>query len=318
MKFHLTITFLLITPFLFAQVNLVPNYSFEDTTHCPTQQGEIFFAPPWNSVNAGTDYFNSCNNACFGVPYNCGGYEPAHTEMAYAGIWLFIVPVPTYRDYLQVPLLDSLKYGKKYYTEFYVSLADSCYYACNDIGIYFSKDSVISTNNDPLPYLPQIENSHSNPLTNKNGWTKISGYYYASGGERYIVIGNFKDAISSDTVYVGGLPSTLVDWRQAYYYVDDVTVRLDTTQGIEENNLCKIKLHPNPATNELTIDFALTDKGYFELFDLIGAKRKAVTLDKGSQTKRIDLTDIDSGIYFYSVVDRKGNRIKTGKLIVIK
>jgi hypothetical protein len=45
----------------FSQINLVPNYSFEDTISCPQVQGLTFYSytPPWFSPNLNTpDIYN--------------------------------------------------------------------------------------------------------------------------------------------------------------------------------------------------------------------------------------------------------------------
>ena len=62
------ILFLLISIFSFegyGQVNLVPNYSFESYTTCPTASGQISYAVPWIGTNSSTDYFSSCAPSCF-------------------------------------------------------------------------------------------------------------------------------------------------------------------------------------------------------------------------------------------------------------
>src|ERR1035438_3040495 len=146
--------------------NLDPNPSFEDTLHCPISQAQIYDAPPWFDPTADTpDYFNSCysgtSNAPVGVPKNFEGYQFARTGVAYAGFFAagyFFFP-DNRRDYIEARLLDSLKAGKKYYVEFYVSLSDSSIWAIDFIGAYLSKDSIYDYSTiDTLPFIPQIEN----------------------------------------------------------------------------------------------------------------------------------------------------------------
>src|SRR3989304_3331262 len=107
----------------FSQVNLVPNWSFEDTLTCPTTAGEIDKAPPWFNPTLSTpDYYNSCNGSSVGVPYHGSDYQPARTGNAYAGIWVYQMGTD-YREYIEVKLIDSLDQGKKYCVSFYVNLA---------------------------------------------------------------------------------------------------------------------------------------------------------------------------------------------------
>ena len=337
MKFHLTIIFLLITPFLFAQVNLVPNPSFEirDTCDvwgsCPTQNSLICIAKGWSTAKGSPDYYNSCDTNppslhSVSVPSNYFGYQYAATGNAYAGFFTYIGSYnPKEREWIECKLNNSLNIGIKYFISFKVSLADSANCAANNIGALFSTDSIWQN-----VYVPQSNFSQFSTttiITDTNKWTLVTGEFIADSAYQYILIGNFYDYALTDSIFYPTRPSSYwVDSTRcfAYYYIDDICVSIDSntcfsTVDIQENFFSnKINIFPSPATDELTIDFALTDKSYFELFNMMGAKRKAVTLDCGSQTIKIDLTDFDSGVYFYSVVDRKGNRIKTGKLVVIK
>lgn len=66
-------------------------------------------------------------------------------------------------------------------------------------------------------FTPQINNSSG--YFDSLNWTLVSGTYIASGGENWIVIGNFKDdATTSTSVYNSlGAPS-------CYVYIDNVSL----------------------------------------------------------------------------------------------
>jgi len=104
------------------------------------------------------------------------------------------------------------------------------------------------------------------------------------------------------------------------WMIDNLNVCMgcaNCTIGFEEKQgKDLISIYPNPATNELTIDFVSTDKYYFNLFDLLGATILSARLDNSSKT--VDLTTVDSGVYVYSIANSKGGIIKTDKLIIIK
>jgi len=324
MKFPLTIIFLLITPFLFAQVNLVPNPSFEQFDTCPNYfvQFDNYVKLWFNPSMGNPDYYNSCSSF-MNVPSNYMGFQSAKSGVGYAGLY-FYYPL-NYREYIEIQLLDSLTSGTKYYISFWAALCDSCNISTDRLSLAISNDSLLNDTTVLLYFTPQINNPIGNYIIDRTNWVKISGTYVAYGGERFLSIGNFNTDSNTNIFSVTGGGTTDPVYDAAYYYIDDVCVSIDSLTCYEpvailENNSKSnsINIFPNPATNELNLDCALTDKSYFELFDMLGAKRKVVTLDIGSQTKRIDLTGIDSGLYFYSVVDWKGNRIKTGKLVVIK
>ena len=225
MKKLLHVFFILVTINLGnSQINLVPNYSFEDYVNC-------LETPPWISPSMGTpDFFNTCDlSNVQGVPDNFIGSQFAKTGVGYWGLITFTYQPCTSdfnipgREYLQVELTEQLQVGKEYCATFFVSLADSSYYAANDIGILFTSQAISSTTISPLNYAPQISNNPIlNPLTNKYGWTEVSGKFISDGTEKYITIGNFKNDAQTDTLTVGG-----AYWAWCtYYYIDDVSVML--------------------------------------------------------------------------------------------
>jgi len=218
-----------ITAFRSYAQNLVPNYSFEDTIQCPFLPGQVSFASPWyDPTGASSDYYNACNQNDLGVPDNIEGKQIARTGSAYTGLLTYSQGAD-FREYIQAKLISKLLTNKKYCMEFYVSLADTQTVAANNIGMYFS-DTAIS--GPPIPVLnviPQISNDIIlNPLTDKTGWTKVSGNFIANGTENYITIGNFLNDANTDTVFVGGGCCDA-----SYYYIDDVSVQCcdcDTSQ----------------------------------------------------------------------------------------
>ena len=326
MKFPLTIIFLLITPLLFAQQNLVPNPGFEDYSNCPDGYGQISYAIGWYpcSLNSTPDYYNKCNTGNLSIPQNFRGYQECNNINCngYSGEYIYIAGVYNKREFMQTNFSIPLSIGLRYYCSMKISLADISEYATNNIGFLFTTYIL------DLTYSPSFLNfAHvydSSICTDKTNWKTVFGSFIADSSYNYITIGNFFDDLHTDTLSVPG-DSNIT----AYYYIDDVCVSTDSSycynysfscEGVGITDLFKnnIEVYPNPARDELTIDYETRNKCDFELYDVIGAKRMSVTLDWGSKTKRIDLTGIDNGLYFYSLSDTKGNRIKTGKLTVIK
>jgi hypothetical protein len=204
-----------------AQNNLVPNPSFESFSGIPASLGEIYLAAPWNqpTTNGSSDYFHPLATALSGagVPSNSFGGQSAHSGQAYAG---FHARTSGYREYVETPLSQSLVPGQTYQVSFYVSLADNCQLAIDKIGAFLSAGPAGPVNTGyNLPFTPQISNPVNSFITNKTGWTLITGQYVAAGGESYLVIGNFFDDASTPTLagQGGSLPFS-------YYYIDDVSV----------------------------------------------------------------------------------------------
>ena len=230
-------------------INLVPNSSFEEFTQCPYANGQIYYASPWTAATdtwagqtGSSDYFNKCSAVLSPI----FTYQQPKTGIAYAGIALFSNPIGTdnYREYLEVKLKENLKKDKKYCGEFYISFPDYGSYAISNIGMYFSQTVVVQISlASPLPYIPQIKNTKG-ILKDTINWIKVNGSFIANGGEKYLVIGNFKDNLHTNYIEVSyGAVSP-------YYFIDDVSVcecSFDINLGAD-TTLCEgenLILNPN-------------------------------------------------------------------------
>jgi len=292
--------------------NLVPNPSFEEYTQCPTNGGQIDYTLYWTTplIGGGSspDYFNPCGAPSWRTPANGYGYEPARTGVAYTAI-----VTATYnplnpaqnnvREYLQVQLLDSLTPGVEYCISFYVSAGDSMGWVSNNIGVYFSPTKVSDTCIYPcgLTYTPQFENDSTNDLSSRVGWTEVSGRYTASGGEKFIVIGNFRDSVTTVATYV--------DWsnlgnlnRYANYYIDDVyLVRCDTSiNAVTDFSSLDMNIYPNPSNGYYLLDSREQIKKT-QVFDSTGrlVLEEDFILQKNAS---INIRDQPNGIYLISVI----------------
>ena len=234
MKITLNII-LLFTLFQSTAQNLVPNPSFEFFISPPDFLSELDKATPWFSPNyASPDLFCTCSTNLGTAPSNVFGTELPHSGQSYAGLSTF--EIQDWREYISVQLLDTLEFGIKYWASFYVSLADNSKYSMNKIGAFFSGNQFQQTTTSTIIASPQILNDSTNSLSNKNGWTLIKSSFIASGGEKYINIGNFFSQSQTDTIFVGAavIPDTI-----AYFYIDDICVSTDSLTcagnvGLEE------------------------------------------------------------------------------------
>jgi hypothetical protein len=302
---------------------LVPNPSFEIHDNCPLTFAFLQNAVPWFTPSLGTtDLFDTCSPSLsdVGVPRNFMGYQNAKTGAAYAGFFIVLSDgrfEVTWREYLEAKLDTQLEAGQKYFVSFYVSLADSFYYATDDIQAYFSSDSLISdTSYGVLPANPQIQNIEGNMLVDKVLWTKISGSFIADGGEQYITIGNFKDDLNTDTIGVSVPPFPNIP-TYIYYYIDDVCVSTDsltcnTIVGIQQAKQdADVSLFPNPFSTQLTFSLADNVQTTVLLYDFLGQQILQQTFTNSTTINTAQLAD---GIYFYELRGNKG-MLKTGKLV---
>ncbi len=322
MKKQFTILILLICR-IFSGQNLVPNYSFENITSCPTYQNNIYKASPWfqpcvffgNTTNSSSsDLFNTCGTSGWQCPVNALGVQNARTGNGYGGL-------NPYNDgedvteYIEVPLISPLIANKRYCLEFYVSLADSSHWSISNIGAYFSVDSIL----DSAYYLtlthltPQVENSVSNMLNDNTNWTLVSGYFIANGGEKFMTIGNFNHwwLTNRQNNISTGLGTAY--YQTAYYYIDDVSLFDCTGLLVDELNKDNetIDIYPNLITNELTVNINNNEPVEIILYDLSSRKLLQEIFTK---TKIINTEQLTKGLYLYTVSNKNGI-IKNGKII---
>ncbi|MBL7927362.1 MAG: T9SS type A sorting domain-containing protein [Bacteroidia bacterium] len=221
MKKLLIIFLMLLARICSAQLNLVPNPSFEDTVSCPTSAFEISKADNWYSCRSTPDYFNICCNlysGIVGVPNNVLGYQFPRTGNAYAGLIPYDINGLLGWEYIGTTLLTPTIIGQKYFVTFYISLADNTLFAINKFGIKltmtpYSFNNPYPVNNSSLIYSDSI-------IIDTTGWSKIQLSFVADSNYQYLMLGNFFDYSLTDTV---GSNRTF-----AYYYFDDICMSTDS------------------------------------------------------------------------------------------
>lgn len=285
--------------------NIVPNGDFELYTSCPTYYNQLDSALFWHNPTPGSpDYFNSCASSFVGVPYNNGGYQPAHSGNAYSGLILFH-PFLSAREYIEVTLSTSLIQGQLYFFEMYVCMGDIHRYSTDDFGVYFS-DTIINNGTGVLFSLtPQITNTDGFYPDTVN-WSSVSGYYTAHGGEQFLVIGNFKDNASSTYIQINNVTPNYY----AYLLVDDVSLTPVTgVKSLDEEKL--IVTQPNPFKNNLKI--TMNEIGSYEL-GLFDITNRQIFNHSFVNTITINTEQFAEGIYMYEIRNKNGV-IKQGKVV---
>lgn len=294
---------------ILAQVNLVPNSSFEDTVSCPWTYDEIDFATGWYKPTVGSsDLLHSCS---FQIPLNYFGYQSARTGNAYAGLYTYhnIWPDSSYREYISIQLIDTLESGKKYDVEFYLSRSDSSYYA-TIMGMYLSSDSLFSGSASNLGYIPQLEETSA--IIEKSAWVKLSYQYIAAGGEKYLTIGNFRDNSMSDTLNTNdGGDMNNVDYVAAYYFIDDVSIKEDTSTGFLEIPKSKISIFPNPTNGIIHIH----GNTQMKVCSLVNILTQQIGIVKYNSKSEIDISENMPGVYLLYLLFN--DQIITQKIILI-
>jgi len=294
-----------------AQLNLVPNPSFEDTLNCDSFPF-YFASQPWfTPTNCTPDYYYATNPTCgFSSFLNQAGFQLPHSGIAYVG--LFASDGANTREYISVSFQSSLVNGIEYYLEFYVSRANTCYFATDDLGAYLSSVSPFQSGCAYIFENPQISNLQGNILSDSSNWLKISGTFIANGGENYLTIGNFKD--STNTTLVDA-DNGLGEYGSSYYYIDDVLLApSDSIVSVIENpiEINDIKVYPSLIEKCEPIYILSNNNFKASLFSNDGSLIENFNLKNGIQI--IETCNLKAGLFI--LVTYLKNQIKILKIMV--
>ncbi len=241
--------------FLSAQ-NLVVNPSFEITnTNCSQLGGEGFrqdLDPSWDNANSNIpgdscsspDLFSACNV----IPIIGGpapthmpdggaqgiGYQWSRTGTRHAGFITYSAPFgidDSYREYIQGQLTTPLVAGQTYCVSMYVSLGEAMPFATNNIGVYFGSTQYMRNacvdGAGIFNLTPQLNYSCSPITDTTTNWVRLQWDYVASGGEQWMLIGNFFNSAATTVANTGHgaeIAPGVYMHPFAYYFIDDVSV----------------------------------------------------------------------------------------------
>ena len=208
----------------------MPNAGFDELSDCPNNTGQIVLAKPWVSGTTATpNIYNECSTEVLMAVPNAGRYlfsfqEPRSGDgYAHIGVYNnnnFISGSTGNSEYIEVELLQPMQKGGDYYLEFYVNPDFSNGYT-GAIGMALSDTFYFETLTafESLSLNPIIDNGNQ-IIKDTLNWTRISGCYTAIGGERFAIIGNFKDT-EGTTVEYESFTTPFVN----FFYIEDVLIR---------------------------------------------------------------------------------------------
>ena len=287
--------------------NAVPNPSFEEHIGCPSPASHMGLLNSWSNVIGTCEYLHECGINGFGIPVNKGGGGYARTGQAYClfNTW----SQSQYFEVLGVELEVELEAGKGYRVEFYLSMLDSVWYASKNIGAYFSAEQPPSNADSLQSYLPQVR-YEGDFITDKEGWTRVSGSFVAQGGEKFMSIGNFDKYEDTETLFVpgGGIPPShsATYWQVAAYFIDDVSVVPDSTTSVHEEVLGSITVFPNPVRDVLHIEGERI--AMLRLFDISGREVYAPRFAQSQGIWRMEVGALPQGVYMLEVMLSDGRK----------
>jgi hypothetical protein len=336
------ICFMLIAAFVFnvitavkGQINLVPNYDFEQFDSCPDNEDQIERSIGWQKFSESIstpDYYNVCDQGgYYNVPQSGNGYQEDHRNCsAFAGLVTFATPVANYREHIGIQLIQPLIIGQKYFLSFYTVMVEenlggySFGMPANNIGLRLSTVPYSSSSPCPIDNWAHIHST--NVINDSINWNRISGSLIADSTYNYIIIGNFFDDLNTDTLhYTCG---TCLNYN-SYYYVDDVCLSTDSIlcNGGIDNIPCNVGISeyipemevsvlPNPTTELLRIKFNEKLKGDINLIDFMGNTiLKSVIFDKMDYT--LNISSVSSGYYILQIVNKRNGKLSIKKILKI-
>lgn len=264
--------------------NLVKNPSFEQYKNVPNDLGELANSSYWISpTKASPDYFHRrAAGANVDVPTNKMGETKARSGYGYAGIYAYASRYNkrNFREYVQVQLKQPMRTGEHYCIKAHVLLAHSSNRAVGALGVVASRIPIREDHEEPIKKnFVHLLKEDKSPLTDRD-WVEISCTYKATGGELYLILGNFEDDRTTKVtgaVAVEKFKNPHVDF--AYYYLDDICAT-----SLKSNFACDCGTFDYISTmrqEKIVVDMKITKKSYAVGQSVI---LKDVEFEKGKAT----------------------------------
>ncbi|MBC7412231.1 MAG: gliding motility-associated C-terminal domain-containing protein [Bacteroidia bacterium] len=226
----------------YAQINLVPNWSFEEYNSCPNT-----YSPDCNSnpflptvkdwyctfdVYSSPDYFNGCSTLNYNFK-NVKGFQKPRTGLGYVGGLMNVLSNQLFDniEYIQCTLRDSLKPNVNYCVQFFVSRTSFSAFALSQYGAVFTNNRLLLNGSGSPKFInlvPQVKNPLGSFIKDTLNWTKVEGSFLSTGSEHFMTLGCFGTQSLTDTLYDQLTTNPNDRYYPPYYYLDDVSVELVT------------------------------------------------------------------------------------------
>ena len=181
----------------------------------------------------------------------------------------------------------------------------------NDITFGFEQARNYASNDGLFVKISTDYDGTSDPNTSGT-WTDISdSYIWHEGGWDFIDAGSVDiSAYSSATTHIAFVFTSNTD-GSATWELDNLKVLGVLNTGINNNNIQKLSIYPNPATSSINI--VSNQAGTIKITNVSGMLMIDNKLNAGSNT--ISIEDLSSGLYIIETIDDNGLR-SIGKLTV--
>jgi hypothetical protein len=317
---YIFLLFLFYAKHTFSQVNLVPNFSFEQRDSCPTIGDQVELSIGW------TKYSNSISTpdywACNPVGLRSVPISYYHNQIdrrscdAYMGLLTWETN-PNSREHIGIQLNQPLTIGQKYFISFYTVMGgtgdgiDFYETPSNNIGVRLS--TVAYSNSNPAPIDNFAHLRSTTIITDTVNWIRISGSIVADSAYNYLMLGNFYDDVNTDTLTQ--TCSTCMNYY-SYYFVDDICLSTDSLlcnggidllpcmTSVKENYINnQFVFYPNPSTDFLTIKNDFNAPFHIAIFNSLGQQlygQQNIT----SYNLQLDISSYNTGLLFIKITSQ--------------
>ncbi len=296
--------------------NLVLNPGFQNFSSCPTGISEFYLCTNWATATTAAsdscstpDLYATCSSTIGGVNIpNCLlGYHTAYTGTGFAGQILgdgvpgCLQTGDNYREYIEGTLSTPLTAGQNYLVVVYMSLADASMWGSNSYGIYFTNTQYVydACPNPLIGVTPQLEMCGPAIMDTVN-WVPVQWIYTATGGEKYMTLGNFKDDANTNHVthncgsfnpyiyyYIGYVSVTTVGPNDC-----GVTLILDSVNSTCGTNNGSVSVTASACTSPFT--YLWSTNATTPLVQNIGPGTYTVTVTDASNCKETASVSVNS------------------------
>jgi hypothetical protein len=190
---------------LLAQVNLIPDPSFEDTITTQKFYGQRCLHH-WKNLdstrieNCAFTYFHfNSADGNFQLPHNSAYYQYPKSGFGFIDIGVYWIqiwspPGQSVRSLPRARLLQKLNAGKKYCAKAWLAPIEMQDWYNNGFGMYFDNgqlDTIVAQDSSGIyPFVtPQVQVQYV--VKDTQNWNLVSGTFIANGTEQYVNLGNF-------------------------------------------------------------------------------------------------------------------------------
>ena len=202
-----------------------------------------------------------------------------------------------------------------------------------DSGDPFSFHAVVTNNADKIIKVKVLRTNIDVLEGSSNSFCFASQCYppFMDESADYVVLNsgesNAEDDFHGDFLSGGAIGTSLVSYRffdidNPTDYVEAIVKFWSSPTGLDENIKKGIEIsnaYPNPANDKFNINYNFETRpadARVKIVNLLGSVVKEVELDQNSDKLSMDISDLNAGVYFYSVIIN--NEIYQTKKLVIR